>query len=81
MNFYPTHTAEHPDFEKGVDVKGEVRMGNQEVLIVKYLDPNGKIQELEISTSHLVMLVEHKNTNACMLIRPSVGAQFLEGTK
>ena len=59
----------------------EIRLGNHEGITIKYMDPNGKISTIRISTSHLVVQIEHVETNACMLLRPGVGAQFLEGTK
>jgi hypothetical protein len=75
MQFHPTAFDNF-----GVPAIGEVHVSNQDVLKVKYTDPLGKDHTLIISTSHRVMVVEHEETNACLLIRPS-GMQFLEGTK
>lgn len=60
----------------------KIELESGDHLEVYYKDPNGKESTLSISSQHLVLLINHNETNAAMLIRPGVRApQFLEGEK
>lgn len=80
MQFHATKVVPNTEWSDGDTIEGEIRISNQECLTVKYMDPLGKIHTLIISTAHRIMLVEHEETNACLIIRPG-NTQFHEGTK
>lgn len=50
-------------------------------LSVGYLNPDGKFDIFDISAQHLVFLVSHRESEATILIRPSVGVQYVEPPK
>ncbi len=50
-------------------------------LVVSYVDPFGRTNTLEIDAQHLVLIVNHVETDAAMVIRPIVGVQYLPGSK
>lgn len=54
-----------------------IELNSHDHLTVSYVDPAGRTQRLSISTMHFVMMVEHHNTGAVMLARPSVGVQYI----
>jgi hypothetical protein len=58
-----------------------VTMNSGDHLSVGYTDPNGKFHIFDISAQHLVFLVSHRESEATMLIRPSVGVQYVEPPK
>lgn len=80
MKFHPTKVINNHEYQNGDTVCGELRMLNRECLEVLYMNDEGLVQTLIISTQGMVMLVKHKSTNACLLIGPG-SIQFIEGTK
>lgn len=44
---------------------------------VEYTDSNGRYHSLDISAAGQVLIAEHIQSEAAMIIRPSVGVQFL----
>lgn len=58
---------------------GTVTMESGDALSVAYTDPNGKTHVFNILAQHLVFLVTHEGTNNSLLVRPSVGCQFVPG--
>lgn len=58
----------------------EIKSGDH--LSVAYKDPHtGQFNVFNITAQHLVFLVTHEQTEATMMIRPSVGVQFVPGAK
>jgi hypothetical protein len=58
-----------------------VLMKSGDHLSVGYICPHGKFHSFNISAQHLVFLATHEQSEATMIIRPSVGVQFVEGVK
>ena len=46
-------------------------------LTITYKDPAGKTHSLIVSAQHLVLMVEHVETQSAMIFRPSVPVQFI----
>lgn len=58
----------------------ELKSGDH--LSVAYKDPHsGQFNVFNITAQHLVFLVTHEQTEATMMIRPSVGVQYVEPAK
>ena len=55
-----------------------IKMDNQDTLTIEYRDPAGKTHTINITTQHFVVFIGHEESDAAMLIRPSVGVQFIE---
>jgi hypothetical protein len=55
-----------------------VLMKSGDRLSVGYTDTNGKFHTFNIAAQNLVFLVSHQESEAAMLIRPSVGIQYIE---
>jgi len=66
-----------------VSVSGNatVLMESGDHLTVGYIDPRGKFHSINITAQHLVFLATHEQSEAAMIIRPSVGVQFVPGVK
>lgn len=58
-----------------------VLLNNGDHVSIGYTDPNGKFHTLNITAQHLVLMASHEQTGATMIFRPSVGVQFIEGSK
>jgi len=58
-----------------------VSLESGDTISVAYTDPNGKPHILNITAQHLVLIVVHEQTDAAMIMRPSVGVQFNQPSK
>jgi hypothetical protein len=60
--------------------KCDIVLHSGDHLNVVYTDPQGKVHTLNIDAQHLVLMVSHVESNAAMILRPSVGVQFNQPT-
>jgi hypothetical protein len=60
---------------------GTVELASGDHLSVGYKDPAGKWHEVIISAQHLVLLINHTETDAAMIIRPGAGIQYIAPSK
>lgn len=67
----------HPPI--GMPTKGTVTLYNGDHLVVEYVNPNGERNSITLDAQHLVLMAVHEQTQAGLVIRPSVGAQFVPG--
>ena len=70
----------------GKEIKGvenaTVEMKSGDHLSVAYKDPHtGEFHVFNVSAQHLVFLVTHEQSEATMMIRPSVGVQYVGPAK
>ena len=58
-----------------------VTMSSGDHLSVGYKDPVGRWNTFVISAQHMIFLATHEQSEACMLIRPSAGVQYVPPSK
>lgn len=58
-----------------------VTLGSGDTISVAYTDPHGKSHTLNITAQHLVLMVVHEQTDAAMIMRPTVGVQMVAPSK
>lgn len=60
----------------GMARKCDIVLHSGDTVNIEYTDPSGKKHNLVVDAQHLVLMVHHEQSQAAMIIRPSVGVQF-----
>lgn len=56
-----------------------VSLNTGDEISISYTDPCGVTNIVTVSAHHLVMIARHEGSDNSLLIRPSVGCQFVPG--
>lgn len=59
----------------------QIQLGSGDHVEISYKDPFGVTNTIEIDAQYMVLIVNHKESDAAMIIRPIVGVQYLPGSK